>query len=167
MINKKILESVSQTIISEFGNKIGLCFPIAVRAKQLLESQGIETTIIKGYAAFRCGYNQLANISYIHPKDMPKDKEQIANPGVEGKFHFWLEDSNGMILDFTTYTLREAIHSLDRLEGEKKLTGVTWKDKYLYTKKRDCSSLNAVLNSKTDRHYFYNKQQVWYVLDEN
>ncbi|QLQ30907.1 MAG: hypothetical protein HZT40_04025 [Candidatus Thiothrix singaporensis] len=64
-------------------------------------------------------------------------------------------DEDGRILDFTTFTFRRMIASLDKIEGVKKKTGVTWCPDYLYTKKGECSSLYAVSNGRRDKMFYY------------
>lgn len=140
MIKKSILQKVSKQIKAEFPtSKLGRCYYIAQRAKELLAQEGIETTLVKGEAAFRVGDSELANVAFVQPTE---GLSFVGNP--EGLFHYWLKDETGRILDFTAFTLRAIIAATDRAEIAIKPTKVNWCPDYLYVKRSECVSIYKV-----------------------
>jgi hypothetical protein len=156
MISKKILQAVSKQIQLEFKGSLGRCQRITERAHVLLAEQGIQTTIVIGSAAWRVGTSELANIAFTKPEERPNGSEYTQGVSSDKRFHYWLvEDDTGKIIDFSTYTFRRMLAALDSLEGEKKRTGLTWIPEYLYVKRQDCCSLNAIFKSRKDKMFYY------------
>jgi len=154
MINQLILKEVSDAIKDQITG-LGRCQRTTELAHDLLALKGIGTTIVKGSACWRVGKHPLALVSFVDPKYLPYGVYYEVTPNPDGSFHQWLETQDGMILDFTTYNLRKTVHELDRIEGEKSLTPVTWSPDYLYENKNKVISAYKVLNGKTDRLFFY------------
>ena len=154
MISKKILTQVSKQIQKEFTT-INRCQRTAQRAQVLLQEQGIETRLVQGQAAWRVGLKAIAMIEYVLPDNLQfGEAQKYIN---EGKFHYWLEDDTNRILDFSTYNFRKVLAAMDKEDGEKKLTGLTWTPEYLYVKKSERSNLKSVRNSKTAGKFYYDE----------
>ena len=150
MIKKETLQAVSQQIKTEFKGSLGRCQRITERAQVLLAEHGIDTTIVKGEAAFRVGNSELANVAFVK---QTYGMQVLGN--ADNLFHYWLKDDTGRILDFTTYTLRGVIAATDRAEGIKKPTKVTWCPDYLYVKNSECVSLHKIHYGNRDKMFFY------------
>lgn len=143
MIKKEILQAVSQQIKTEFKR-------ITERAQVLLAEHGIDTTIIKGEAAFRVGNSELANVAFVSETH---GMQVFGHP--DNLFHYWLKDDSNRILDFSTFTLKDVVADLDKKERVKKPTKVTWCPDYLYVKNSECASLHKVRFGKNDKLFFY------------
>lgn len=154
-MNKKerILTAVSKQIQKEVKT-LGRCKRIAELGQELLAKEGITTILVKGSAAWRVGVSELAYISFIPLEELPEDSYYIGNEG-QDRFHYWLEDEDGKVVDFSSFTFRRLVASIDKMEGITKRTGVTWCPDYLYLKKKDASSLNGILNGKRDKMFYY------------
>lgn len=152
MIKKETLQAVSQQIKTEFKGSLGRCQRITERAQVLLAEHGIDTTIVKGEAAFRVGNSPLANVSYVKAVVAA---DSLYNADLDTVFHYWLTDENNMILDFTTFTFRDIVAHMDKLERVKKPTKVSWSPDYLYVRRNECVSLNKVNHGNRDKMFFY------------
>ena len=152
MIKKETLQAVSQQIKTEFKGSLGRCQRITERAQVLLAEHGIDTTIVKGEAAFRVGNSPLANVSYVKTVVAA---DSLYNADLDTVFHYWLTDENNMILDFTTFTFRDIVAHMDKLERVKKPTKVSWSPDYLYVKNSECVSLHKIRYGNRDKLFFY------------
>lgn len=150
MIKKEILQAVSKQIKTEFKGSLGRCQRITERAQVLLAEHGIDTTIIKGEAAFRVGNSELANVAFLSET---YGMQVFGHP--DNLFHYWLKDDAGRILDFSTFTLKDVVAMLDKQEGIKKPTKVTWCPDYLYVSYSECVSQHKVRFSRNDKLFFY------------
>lgn len=140
------IRSVFTAAASHFGTD---CYLHAVMAKALLNRAGYDVMIINGFAGWRVG--EADGDVILHAK-MPNIPPQAANLA----FHSWLEfngsDGHRVILDFTTYQLKEKAAQLDLLDGGH--TNVDWCPDYLLAPKRETSSMVSMRQGHAGQFYY-------------
>jgi hypothetical protein len=112
------------------------CFLHMELAQALLSDLGVNTRTELGYAAWRVGpgdHDVISNVPFIRG---------YASPGVKSfAYHTWLE-YRGLILDFTTYQLRDKPRLLDSTDQYQ--TTVTWCPDFLILPRKKIRSLAEV-----------------------
>ena len=118
----KLAAAIKKLFLAAGSNVGSDCFDHAALGVAMMGELGVSARMCAGYAAWRTG---------------PGDSDVIAHhPG--GKvfeapkaflYHAWIE-VGGMILDLTTYQLRDKAVDLDRLDGGK--TAVQWAPEFLF-----------------------------------
>lgn len=122
------------------------CYLHAVLGQALLKDAGYESRIQCGAAAWRIGEGDGDVISHI-----PGQTGHVP-AGMKGfAYHAWL-DCNGVLVDFTTYQLRQKAAELDELDGQH--TNVDWCPDFLILEKRDIRSYRDVAQLHTGMAFY-------------
>lgn len=122
------------------------CWLHAELGRQLLADLGYETKCVAGYAAWRVGENSGDVIAHTNQVQghLPPGQMGLAH-------HAWLEYAD-LIIDFTTYQLRQKARELDALDGG--LTVVDWCPEYLMIRRRELHTYEAVAALHTGMAYY-------------
>ncbi|WP_425952937.1 hypothetical protein [Ralstonia pseudosolanacearum] len=116
------------------------CYLHASMCREILALKGVESRLVAGFAAWRVGEGN-SDVIVHGPTG------NIVPQGGALPYHAWLEigpaeSRHRIILDFTTYQLREKAAQLDLLDGGH--TTVSWCPNYLVATAAQLSSLSQV-----------------------
>lgn len=145
MISISRLSKAIQKLATAASANLGTdCYLHAALAQKFLADNGVNTKRVIGYAAWRVG---------------PGDGDVILHAPINGTpvaenacmYHAWLEGEN-VILDFTTYTLKEKGRLLDLQDGGH--TEVTWCPEYLQLHKVNVCCLRDVIQESAGMCYY-------------
>lgn len=133
----RIVSNVIRKYAAAMGRPSGKdCYQHAVIGRALLQDLGFDTRLVIGHAAWRVGPGDGDVLVYV--PCLRKDW-QIQGDGLI--YHAWLEIC-GLVVDFTSYQLRQAAQDLDRLDGRH--TTVSWCPDYLVLPLEDTRSFYAL-----------------------
>lgn len=139
------LASAVRRLSVSASSKLGSdCFIHAMLAKEVLIANNIQADLVVGFAAWRTGEGDSDVVVHAPLPNMPMQPGGVA-------YHVWLEVA-GMILDVTTYQLREKGRQLDLLDGGH--TSVDWCPDYLFIAKDTVSPLKDVAREHTGMYYY-------------
>lgn len=148
MIGQADLRRVSSALIrlatAASGNLGSDCYIHAAIGQAILARLGVESTLVAGYSAWRCGRSPGDVIVHGPVPNIP------AQTGFA--YHVWLEINEENILDFTAYTIRLKAAALDKLDGGK--TNVIWCPDFIYLPKSAVISLYDVIQFLPGQSYY-------------
>lgn len=116
----------------------GDCVMHALIGTQLLADEGINSSVVVGFAAWRVADGDGDVVAHVPMPGM------VAQPG-GAPYHVWLE-IDGLIVDFTTYQLKRKAKQLDLLDGGH--TVVEWCPEYLLEPKSRVVSYRDVAQGR-------------------
>lgn len=140
--DQSILSSSGRTIatvMSAVSSSAGKdCILHALLLKHLLQTQGVESELVIGHAAWRYGPDDSAVVAHL-PEAESMSKGDFAG-------HAWVEVRGYIILDCTLWSLPEKIRILETIDGRR--TTNRWKFPVLLAKKVQVSDFERVRDGR-------------------
>ncbi|WP_432263377.1 hypothetical protein [Cupriavidus sp. TMH.W2] len=132
------------------------CHLHAALCREILSMHGVETRLVIGFAAWRVGDGHGDVILHAPIANMIPQGQAVP-------FHAWLEigpaeSRHRIILDFTTYQLRQKAAEMDQLDGGR--TTVEWCPDYLAAQATQISSLKQVTMKNKGLFFYQHNSEV-------
>ena len=146
--NKNDLPRISSALrrlaTAASGNLGSDCYIHAAIAQTMLNSLGVTSRLVAGYAAWRVSNGDSDIILHAPLPNVATQTDGVA-------YHVWL-DLDKHILDFTTYQFRHKAAQLDALDGGS--TNVVWCPDCLYAPSSSVSPLRKVIQLRVGLYHY-------------